>query len=159
MPETQKMMAMIVILSEETGEWLTQGHTAQSKWGWDGCLLSLLGWPFNISPDLLSYLCSPPPSRVWVLSCFCCVQLCATVWTVACQALLSMGFAKARILEWVIMPSSRESSRARDKSAASPDLHCRQILSRWTTRGDFNRFPLFLWQPVYQTWCSRLSRW
>ena len=38
------------------------------------------------------------------------VQLFATLWTVACQAPLSMGFSKARTLEWVAMPSSRASS-------------------------------------------------
>ena len=29
-----------------------------------------------------------------------------TPWTVACQALLSLGILQARILEWVAMPSS-----------------------------------------------------
>ena len=33
----------------------------------------------------------------------------ATLWTVAHQALLSMGILQARILEWVDMPSSRGS--------------------------------------------------
>ena len=41
-----------------------------------------------------------------MLSCFSCVWLSATPWTVACQAPLSM----ARILEWVAMCSSRGSS-------------------------------------------------
>ena len=36
------------------------------------------------------------------------VQLSATPWTAAHQALLSMGVLQARILEWVAMPSSRE---------------------------------------------------
>ena len=34
------------------------------------------------------------------------IQLFATLWTVACQAPLSMGILKARILEWVAMPYS-----------------------------------------------------
>ena len=42
------------------------------------------------------------------------VQLFATSWTVACQAPLSMGILQARILEWVTMSSSRESSQPRD---------------------------------------------
>ena len=42
------------------------------------------------------------------------VRLFATPWTVAPQAPLSMGILQARILEWVAMPSSRESSRPRD---------------------------------------------
>ena len=44
-------------------------------------------------------------SRVWLF---------VTLWTVARQASLSMGFFQARTLEWVAMPSSRGSSRLRD---------------------------------------------
>ena len=40
-----------------------------------------------------------------MLSCFSCVQLFATLWTVACQAPLSMAFSMARILEWLPCPS------------------------------------------------------
>ena len=50
-------------------------------------------------------------SATWSLSC---VQLCATLWTVACQAPLSMGILRARVLEWVAMTSSRGSSQPRD---------------------------------------------
>ena len=32
------------------------------------------------------------------------------LWAAACQAPLSMEILQARILEWVVMPSSRESS-------------------------------------------------
>ena len=39
-----------------------------------------------------------------VLSHFSCVQLCEILWTVSCQAPLSM-ILQARILEWVTMPS------------------------------------------------------
>ena len=39
-----------------------------------------------------------------MLSCFSCVWLCATQWTVACQTPLSMGILQARILEWVAVP-------------------------------------------------------
>ena len=38
------------------------------------------------------------------------VQLFVTLWTVACQAPLSMGIPQARILEWVAIPFSRGSS-------------------------------------------------
>ena len=38
----------------------------------------------------------------------------ATPWTVALQALLSMGILQARRLEWVAMPFSRPSPRPRD---------------------------------------------
>ena len=59
-----------------------------------------------------------------VLSCFSHVQLFEMLWTVACQALLSMGFSQARILEWVAISSSRESSqlRIKPKSLMSPAL-------------------------------------
>ena len=36
------------------------------------------------------------------------VRLFETPWTVACHALLSMGFSKARILEWLSFPSPRD---------------------------------------------------
>ena len=54
-----------------------------------------------------------------VLSPFSRVQLFATLWTVAHQAPLSMGFFQARILEWVAMPSSRGSSQPRDQTRVS----------------------------------------
>ena len=42
-------------------------------------------------------------------------QSCLTPWTVARQAPLSMGIFQARIMEWVVMPSSREISPTRIK--------------------------------------------
>ena len=58
-------------------------------------------------------------TSVCVLSHFSCVQLCETLWTVARQTPLPMGVLQARILEWVAMPSSRESSRPRDRTLIS----------------------------------------
>ena len=52
-------------------------------------------------------------------------QSCPTLcnpWTVACQAPLPMGILQARILEWVAMPSSRESSQPRDPTQVSHSL-------------------------------------
>ena len=40
-----------------------------------------------------------------VLSCFSCVQLFVTLWTIACQSSVH-GILQARILEWVASPSS-----------------------------------------------------
>ena len=40
------------------------------------------------------------------------------------QASLSMGIFQARILEWVAMPSSKESSRPRNLTHVSCLLHC-----------------------------------
>ena len=48
-----------------------------------------------------------------------CVQLFATPWTVACQAPLSMGILQTRILESVVMPSSKGSSQPRDQTQVS----------------------------------------
>ena len=59
------------------------------------------------------------------LSNFSYVRLCVTLWTVACQTHLPMGSSKARILEWVAMPSSRGSSQPVDLLHL---LHRRQIL-------------------------------
>ena len=43
-----------------------------------------------------------------MLSCYCCVRLFVTLWTVACQVppVACQGILQARILEWVAMPSS-----------------------------------------------------
>ena len=55
----------------------------------------------------------PAPFIKWCSICMCCAVLShsvvsdsATLWTVACQAPLSMGILRARILEWVAMPSA-----------------------------------------------------
>ena len=49
-------------------------------------------------------------SRVWLFT---------TPWTIAYQAPLSMGFFQARILEWVVISSSRGSSWSRDQTCIS----------------------------------------
>ena len=54
-----------------------------------------------------------------MLSRFSHVQHYVTLWTVARQAPLSMEILQARILEWVAMPSSRGSSRPRDRTHVS----------------------------------------
>ena len=50
-----------------------------------------------------------------------------TPWTAAHQAPLSMGILQARILEWVAMPSFKESSQPRDWTVVS----CISHTSRW----------------------------
>ena len=50
---------------------------------------------------------TPEFPSVFLLSHLSHVQLFVTLWTVACQAPLSMGILQARVLEWVAMPSSR----------------------------------------------------
>ena len=51
-----------------------------------------------------------------MLNCLSHDQLFVTLWTVACEAPLSMGILQARILDWVAMPSSRGSSQPRDQT-------------------------------------------
>ena len=54
-----------------------------------------------------------------MLSCFSRVWLFATPWTVVHQAPLSMGILQARILQWVVMASSRGSFPHTDGSSVS----------------------------------------
>ena len=58
--------------------------------------------------------------------------LTATLWTVAHQASLSMGILQARILEWVVMPSSRVSSWPRDWTRVS--CMAGSFFTIWATR-------------------------
>ena len=54
-----------------------------------------------------------PWSCVWMLSCFSLVQLFVTLWTIACQAPLSIGFSRQEYWSG-LLPSSRGSSWPRD---------------------------------------------
>ena len=47
------------------------------------------------------------------------VRLFANPCTAACQAPLSLGILQARILEWVVISHSRESSQPRDQTQVS----------------------------------------
>ena len=61
----------------------------------------------------------PQPLCAWVLSHFSRVLLFVTLWTVACQAPLSMGILWSRILEQVAISFSRGSSQPRDRTCIS----------------------------------------
>ena len=67
-------------------------------------------------------------SRCCLLSCFSRVWLFATLWTIACQASLSMGILKAKILKWVAMPSSRGPSPPRNQTYISYICIGRKVL-------------------------------
>ena len=54
-----------------------------------------------------------------LLSCFSCAQLFVTPRAVARQAPLSVEILQARILEWVVMASSRGSSQPREQTFIS----------------------------------------
>ena len=68
--------------------------------------------------------------------CFSRIRLCATLWTIACQAPLSMGTLQARMLEWGAMPSSRGSSQPRDRTQVS--CIAGRFFTIWAT-GDLSR--------------------
>ena len=70
-----------------------------------------------------------------------CVWLFVTPWTVACQAPLSMGILQARILEWVVTPSSRGSSQPRDRTEVS--YIAGGFFTIWTTREVVYRYQLY----------------
>lgn len=74
--------------------------------------------------------CTPLCTRAQLLSQ---VRLCATPQTVASQVPPSVGFSKARILQWVTTPSSRGSSRPQGSSQRHL-LHHRLLLHCWATR-------------------------
>ena len=86
-------------------------------------------WPCYLKVNsvllILTSTCLTSRMCEYMLSCFSRVQLFVILWTVACQASLSMGFSRqeywntGRILEWVAMPSSRGSSRPRDQTLIS----------------------------------------
>ena len=61
--------------------------------------------------------------RMCVLSHFSHVRLFMTLWTIARQAPLSMGFFQASILEWVAISCSGGSSRPRNRTHVSCLLH------------------------------------
>ena len=75
-----------------------------------------------------------------MLSCFSCVQLFATLWTVAPGSSVH-GILQGSILEWVTIPFSRGSSPTQ---RLNPDLqHCRQILDHLSLQGSLYQ-PYFL---------------
>ena len=53
-----------------------------------------------------------------IVKSFSSAQLFATPWTIACTKLLH-GIFKARVLEWVAISFSRESSQPRDRTQVS----------------------------------------
>ena len=65
-----------------------------------------------------------------LLSCFSRVWLFATLWTVACQTSLSMGFSKQEYWSGLLWPRPGDLPSPGSNTRL---LHCRQILYRWAT--------------------------
>ena len=69
---------------------------------------------YSLSPCVCVCVCVPihrypyVSMRAWVLSCFSCVQLFVTPWTVACKAPLSMGFSRQEYW-WLSCPPKHAS--------------------------------------------------
>ena len=79
-----------------------------------------------------------------MLSHFIHVWLFVTQWTVAYQAPLSTGFFQARILECIVMPSSRGSSWPRDQTHISGiSYSSSKILYSWATEEAQNEHKSF----------------
>ena len=75
------------------------------------------------------------------LSHFSHVLLFATLWTIARQAPLSMGFSGKWQLQWVAMPSSRGSSQPRDRSCVSyVSSTGGWVFHSWATGEAFSRY-------------------
>ena len=91
----------------------SRGSSRPMDWNWVSCLLHRQAGSLPLEPPgkpLKFYCVCLVTHRIWLFE---------TPWTVALQAPLSMRFLKARILEWVAMPSFRGSSQPRDQTRVS----------------------------------------
>ena len=79
------------------------------------CIISDLFWKKLVYNLKLSH----NPCLIYLVLCARSSPALATSWIVAHQAPLSMGLIQGRILEWVSMPSSRGSSKPRDRICVS----------------------------------------
>ena len=77
-----------------------------------------LSWWSLASNTLLPQSVVHIPFSACMLNCFSHVRLFVTPWTMA-QGSSVHGILQARILEWVVMPSSRGSSQPRDRTCVS----------------------------------------
>ena len=107
---------------EANGDYLIQGH-------------HLLWLRVSRTPWLLVQCSLLLGMTVYVQSCFSCVQLFVTLWTLACQAPLSMGFSRQDY--WSGLPCLSPGIFLTQGS--NPRLlwllHCRCILYRWAAGG------------------------
>ena len=97
------------------------------------------GKEFSLSPGFLKcYVLLYLPSHAW---------LCATPWTVAHQASLSMGIFQARELWWVAMPSSRGFSQPRGWTQVSHIAG--RFFTVWATREALNKVRFFIYYSYF----------
>ena len=86
------------------------------------------------------------------------VQLFATPWTIAHQAPLSMGFSRARILEWVAISFSRGGPQPQPRYHVLVSCTASRFFTIWATREAPNRkglslYTILIYLPVL-TWKS-----
>ena len=94
-------------IEEERFDDFSEGERAV-KYGWVPWLVT---WSYhNIADRLCTYVCMISCSVVSdsVFSCFSRVWLCATLWTVVCQAPLSMGFSRQEYWSGQPFPSPED---------------------------------------------------
>ena len=131
---------------------MPEGDFSASWWSrltWNKSLCCLIDWKKSSELFTLIWL-------VIITWAICGLSLCShvwlfvTPWTVACQAPLSMGILRARILEWVARPSSRGSSQPRDWTQGSNPVlpHCSLILYHLSHLGSTCKKVTILTRPV-----------
>ena len=103
------------------------------EWGWDSASQTFnfmwITWSYDtVESDWIKSTRGPKVIRE---SCSV-VSDSTTPWTIANQATLSLGILQARILEWVVMPSSRGSSQPRNKTCIS--CIAGRFITIWATR-------------------------
>ena len=109
-------------------------------WGCGELFYWLLNWSFeslNNSSRLVFYIC------VCVLSCFSRVQLCVTLWTVSCQAPLSIGFSRQEYWSGLPCPTSGD--------LPNPGIKPVSLMSPGLATGFFTSSAIWeaLWAHIY----------
>ena len=88
-----------------------------------------------------------------MLSCFSCVQLFATPWTVAHQALLAMGFSRQEYWNGLPFPSPRDLP---DPEIESASLMSPALVGRFFTTSTTWEAPLYMFLQL-NFWCHHFS--
>ena len=120
-----------------------RGHYDSLAGKEESCVISWVNWQMLSSRNFAAYPGLREAFRFMGSESllFCCAVLCVgaqscltlcTLWTVSCQAPLSMGILQSRILEWDAMPSSKGSSRPRDRTQVSHVVS--GFFTAWATR-------------------------
>ena len=138
-------LVCMVCLWEWLNEWIFQASRSRNV------MLFLIDFNylffFLAVPHSLHDLRSPTKDWTWtttgkvlssnhlcVISCFSRIQLFATLWTVACQGLVSIGFSRQESWSGLPCPPPGDLPNSGWKPGLLHLLHCSQILYCWVTR-------------------------